>query len=398
MGISTPPWTQRRWPVNDRRPLIGHVVYHFGTGGMENGMVMLFNNLPASKYRHAVICLAGYGDFRKRIHRQDITFHDLGKQAGNDLSWMPRLARLLKQLGVDILHTRNLNAMEAQFVAAWARVPGRVHGEHGRDIYDLDGTNWKYNLLRRAAKHFIHQYVAVSQDLAQWLTRTIAVPPARVNQIYNGVDGQRFHPRQGPRPDLGRPDFFAGAQVVIGSVGRIAAVKDYPTLLQAFARLLEIHNAPASLRLVLVGDGPQRQECMQLAENLSIGSQQVWFPGDRQDIDEWMRAMDVFVLPSIGEGISNTILEAMASGLPVVASRVGGNPELIQDGGNGTLFPVGDQEALAQALLLYSQDAQSRERAGKSARQRIEQNFIIERMARSYEAVYDKVLSRKSKE
>lgn len=383
--------------MNDSRPLIAHVVYHFGTGGMENGMVMLFNNLPVAKYRHAVICLAGYGDFRKRIQRQDITFHDLGKQAGNDLSWMPRLALLLKQLRVDVLHTRNLNAMEAQFVGAWARIPGRVHGEHGRDVYDLHGTNWKYNLLRQAAKRFIHQYVAVSQDLAQWLTRTIAVRPDRVSQIYNGVDGHRFHPRDNARPDLGRPDFFAGADVVIGSVGRIAAVKDYPTLLRAFARLVALHESPAGLRLVLVGDGPQWQECQNLADGLGI-SAQAWFPGDRQDVDEWMRAMDVFVLPSIGEGISNTILEAMASGLPVIASRVGGNPELVREEESGILFPAGDQEALAQALLHYCRDTQSRAQAGKMARQRIERDFVIERMARSYEAVYDKVLPRKNQE
>jgi sugar transferase (PEP-CTERM/EpsH1 system associated) len=377
--------------------MIAHVVYHFGTGGMENGMVMLFNHLPEDKYRHAVISLTGHGDFRGRIRRRDIQFHDLGKRPGHDMSWYPRLAILLRQLRPAILHTRNLNAMEAQFVGAWVGVPGRVHGEHGRDVHDLEGRNWKYNLLRRAARWVIHQYIAVSQDLAGWLTRQVGVSPQRLNQIYNGVDGQRFHPRQGGRPDLGNTDFFGQAACVIGSVGRLVAVKDYPTLLRAFARLRSLHAQPDGLRLIVVGDGPEREALLQLARELGI-ERQFWLPGDRQDIADWLRAFDLFVLPSIGEGISNTILEAMASGLPVVASRVGGNPELVREGENGQLFPVGDADALANALQTYSQDDGLRVQAGIRARQRVESDFVIDRMAASYAEVYDGLLARQAKE
>lgn len=379
--------------MNDPRPLIAHVVYHFGTGGMENGMVMLFNHLPEEKYRHAVICLAGHGDFRQRIRRSDIGFHDLVKRPGNDLSWLPRLHRLLRQLRPAILHTRNLNAMEAQFVGAWARVPGRVHGEHGRDVYDLYGKNWKYNLLRRAASVWVQRYIAVSRDLAAWLAHDIGVSPSRIRQIYNGVDGQRFHPRSVLRPDLGRADFFAGATCVIGSVGRIAAVKDYPTLIRAFAELLAHHPRPEELRLVLVGDGPEMPKCRTLVRELGLADK-AWLPGDREDIADWLRAFDVFALPSLGEGISNTILEAMASGLPVVATRVGGNPELISDGVNGTLLPAGDVHAMAQALRSYALDPALRLSQGTAARQRVEGNFVIERMAAAYAAVYDDLLGR----
>lgn len=379
--------------MNDPRPLIAHVVYHFGTGGMENGMVTLFNHLPEDSYRHTVICLAGHGDFRQRIRRPDIAFHDLDKRPGNDMNWLPRLHRLLKHLRPAVLHTRNLNALEAQFVGAWARIPGRVHGEHGRDVHDLHGRNWKYNLLRRAASVWVHRYIAVSRDLAAWLARDIGVAPGRIRQIYNGVDGGRFHPRRGARPDMGRPQFFAGDAWVIGSVGRMAAVKDYPTLIRAFAQLLGRHPRPEALRLILVGDGPEMPRCQALVRELGL-EDKVWLPGDRQDIAEWLRAFDVFVLPSLGEGISNTLLEAMASGLPVVATRVGGNPELISDGLNGTLVPPGDPETLAQTLLGYALDPALGQRRGDAGRRRVDDDFVIERMAAAYAAVYDELLGR----
>jgi sugar transferase (PEP-CTERM/EpsH1 system associated) len=387
--------------MNAAPPLIAHVVYHFGTGGMENGMTLLFNHLPRDKYRHVVISLTGHGEFRNRIARDDIAFYDVDKKPGHDYTWAWRLAKLLRQLKPDVLHTRNLNAMEAQWVGALAGVRGRVHGEHGRDMYDLHGKNWKYNLLRRATRRVVHRYIAVSQDLEHWLKQDIGVPPARVRQIYNGVDGERFRPRAGApsdpeprageRPVFDRADFFAGASCVIGSVGRLVKVKDFPTLLRAFAQACARHPDAVGLRLVIVGEGPERGALEALARELGI-VERLWLPGDRRDIPELLRAFDVFALPSLGEGISNTILEAMASGLPVIATRVGGNPELIRAGENGSLVAVGDADALADVLLDYIRDADRRKQEGESARARVERDFIIPRMVENYARVYDEVL------
>lgn len=378
-----------------QRPLIAHVVYHFGTGGMENGVTMLFNTLPEDRYRHVVISLTGHSDFRKRIRRTDIEFHDLDKQPGQDLGWYLRLARLLRELRPDILHTRNLAAMEAQFVGALVGVKRRVHGEHGRDMYDLHGTNWRYNLLRRLARRCIHHYIAVSRDLADWLHDAIGVPETRISQIYNGVDGERFRPRADARPDLGRPEFFLDAECVVGSVGRLVRVKDYPSLIRAFALLRARHPRPEGLRLILVGEGPERAVCEGLIAQLGL-REQAWLPGDRVDTQDWYRSFDIFALSSLGEGISNTLLEAMASGLPIVASRVGGTPELVREGedGNGLMPPSANPEALAGALQYYAADAATRERAGQASRSRIEQDFIIARMAASYAAVYDQLLAK----
>jgi sugar transferase (PEP-CTERM/EpsH1 system associated) len=377
--------------VTDTRPLIAHVVYHFATGGMENGMVHLFNHLPPQRFRHMVITLVGHGEFRERITAQEVAFFDLGKRPGQDYSWMPRLYRLLRELRPAILHTRNLNALEAQFVGAACGIKGRVHGEHGRDISDIDGRNWKYNLLRRAARRVVHRYIAVSKDLENWLQTSVHVPAERISQIYNGVDSIRFSPSSSRGQGLDAA-FFAGARCVIGSVGRMAAVKDYPTLVRAFISLCRQSADPSGLRLVIAGDGPAKAECQALVDSAGLGGQAL-FPGDRSDTPEWLRSFDVFVLPSLGEGISNTILEAMATGLPVIASRVGGTPELVEEGRTGMMFTPGDQETLVQLLNEYAGNASRRQHEGQAARTRIEQAFSWLKAAVAYQEVYESVLN-----
>ena len=375
--------------MTDPRPLIAHVVYRFDTGGMENGMVNLFNHLPPERFRHVVITQRGYTDFRKRITAQPVEFYDLGKREGHDYRWMPRLYQLFNTLRPDILHTRNLNAMEAQFVGAAWGIKGRVHGEHGRDMYDIDGTNWKYNLMRRAVRRLTHQYIAVSQDLAQWLKNTVHVPESRLSQIYNGVDTLKFSP--GPRPDTLAPAFFAGATCVIGSVGRMAKVKDFPTLVRAFIQLCKTQPDAAGLRLVIVGGGPIQAECQALIDAAGLSARAL-FPGDRSDTADWLRSFDIFVLPSLGEGISNTILEAQSTRLPVIATRVGGTPELVIDGENGSLFTPGDEPALTGLLKTYVENADMRRHAGQQARARIERGFAWPRAAAAYQTVYESLL------
>ncbi len=369
---------------------IVHVVHRFDTGGMENGMVNLFNTLSPQRYRHTVVALTDYSGFRHRITAQRVDFHALQRAPGNGLGWMVRLWRLLRQLQPDLVHTRNLAALEAQFVAAAAGIRATVHGEHGRDVFDLHGRNWKYNLLRRAARALVSNYIAVSHDLENWLHETIGVPSGKIHQIYNGVDSAKFHPRIGPRPDFAHPD-----SIVFGSVGRMVEVKDYPALVRAFIQLMRQQPERSErARLVIVGEGPARQTCLDMLQGAGL-AHLAWLPGARDDIADIMQAIDVFVLPSRNEGISNTILEAFASGLPVIATAVGGNVELVEDGVTGRLVPSGDMAALVQALLFYL-DAPARiAEHGATARRQAEQRYSIPVMADAYAAVYDKTLARR---
>jgi sugar transferase (PEP-CTERM/EpsH1 system associated) len=373
-------------------PLVVHIIHRLAVGGLENGLVNLINGMPPARYRHAIVCLTDYTGFRERIRDKHIPIIAFHKKEGHDLGVYMRLWRVLRHLRPAIVHTRNLSGLEYLGLAAMARIPGRIHGEHGRDIYDLDGTNTKYNLLRRAIKPFVQHYIAVSEDLAEWLVHMVGAERWRVRQIYNGVDTQRFAPRVGPRPPLGPEGFASQDTLVVGTVGRMHEVKDQLTLVRAFLHMLStVPQARMRLRLVIIGDGPLREGARQLLH--AAGAESLaWLPGERQDSPDIMRALDVFVLPSLREGISNTILEAMASGLPVVATRVGGNPELVEEGHTGQLVPPADPVAMAAALGVYSRDRGLAVRHGWAGRQRVKSHFSMAAMVNSYLAVYDTVL------
>jgi len=185
-----------------------------------------------------------------------------------------------------------------------------------------------------------------------------------------------------------------GAPVVLGTVGRLDPIKNQAGLLRAFRAILDRHPEwGPRLRLIIAGDGPLRGELARLARELEI-EDSVWFPGARGDVPELMRAMDVFVLPSINEGISNTILEAMATGLPVVAGRTGGNPELVLEGVTGALCDPNDTGGLQTALENYVAQPGLRESHGRGARERVTAHFSLEAMVGRYAALYDELLDR----
>ena len=371
-------------------PLIVHVIYQLDVGGLENGLVNLINHMPPGHYRHAIVCLKNATAFRHRLSAPGVDIISLDKREGKDLLHYLRLYRVLRQLRPSLVHTRNLGCIEAQLLAFLAGVPLRMHGEHGRDINDLHGANRKYRLLRKLMRPLVQHFVAVSADLGQWLVQAIGAPPSAVTHIGNGVDSVQFHPRLGPPAVVGPPGFLCHGAYVIGSVGRMAAVKDFQSLVQAFLLLLREPGARARLRLVLVGDGPCRQACLDLLAQ--AGAQDLaWLPGARDDVAQLLRAMDVFVLPSLAEGSSNTILEAMASGLPVVATEVGGNAELVQSGWNGALVPPRSPELLADALLDYCRNPELGIRHGARGRRLVLAEHSLAAMAGAYLAVYDRL-------
>lgn len=378
-------------------PLIAHIVYALDTGGLENGLVNIINRLPKGGYRHLVICLTSSGKFSERITADSVEIVELNKREGHDYKAYIALCKILRQHRPDIVHSRNLAALEAQFVTLCLPGVKRVHGEHGRDVSDLAGTNWKYNTLRKLSRLLIHHYITVSMDLRSWLMETVGVGSKSVTQIYNGVDQQIFLPRS---PDLPSPadlpaEFRADNTFVIGCVGRLAAVKDQACLIDAFAQLQRSHgDLGVNWRLMVVGDGPLRVQLEQQVRDLGLVTQ-VWFAGDRTDIAPLLRNMDVFVLPSLAEGISNTLLEAMSTGLPVVATCVGGTPEIVEDGIQGYLIPSQQPDRLASAIVDLVTDQESRETMGHNARAKIEQYFSWDSTVKRYAFVYDQLLQQK---
>ncbi|MET3133206.1 sugar transferase (PEP-CTERM/EpsH1 system associated) [Oxalobacteraceae bacterium GrIS 1.11] len=370
-------------------PLIVHLIHQLDVGGLENGLVNLINHMPPQRYRHVIVCLKDYTQFHQRIKMPGVEIISLNKREGKDWGHYLRLYRTLRQLQPQLIHTRNLGSIEGQFMAAVAGIKLRVHGEHGRDMADLHGQNRKYNFLRQLLRPLIGHFIAVSLDLEQWLIERIGAHPSRVTHIGNGVDSLQFHPRLGPAAAIGPPGFLCDKAFVVGSVGRMVQVKDFGALVQAFLSLLAGEAGPHSrLRLMLIGDGPCRSQCQDMLRQAGV-EHMAWLPGARDDIPQLMRAMDLFVLPSLAEGSSNTILEAMASGLPVVATAVGGNIDLVQAGWSGTLVPPQAPALLADAIADYYRMPELGPRQGQRGRRLVLAQHSLLAMADAYLAVYD---------
>jgi sugar transferase (PEP-CTERM/EpsH1 system associated) len=351
--------------------------------------------MPGNRYRHAIVCLTEATDFKDRIDNKTIPVIELKQANGHDPRIHLRLWRTLRALGPDIVHTRNLPTIEFQLVAALAGVRGRIHGEHGRDMYDLDGKSFKYNLLRKALRPLVGRYIAVSRDLEQWLLATVGVKRERITQVYNGVDTEKFKPRSSRREFPCPEGWLKANSFLVGTAGRMEAVKDQLTLVRAFIDLVQSSStARERARLIIVGDGPLRQPALELLRNAGLQGA-AWLPGERTDVAVLMRAMDLFVHPSLREGISNTILEAIATGLPVVATNVGGNPELVEPDVTGYLVPHSDQIQMANAIRRYIEDPSIAVRHGMAGLEKVKTRFSMEAMVNGYLGVYDSVLRTK---
>ncbi|WP_448212534.1 TIGR03088 family PEP-CTERM/XrtA system glycosyltransferase [Colwellia sp. MEBiC06753] len=382
---------------------IAHVVYSFATGGLENGVVNLINQLPQDQYRHSIICITDHDiEFIKRIHTDNYQIFNLHKAPGRGVGWLYRCWKLLRRLKPDICHSRNLNPLEAQIAAFLAGIKFRIHGEHGWDTSDIGGTNVKYQKLRKLFKPLITSYVALSSEAKEYLINKIQVPADKINQICNGVDIKKFNTeRLNPEQSNGENNsadqikailpegFIAKDSVVFGTVGRLAAIKNQGFLLASFIALKQSKSVGSEkAKLIIVGDGALMAELTEQA-HASGFIQDIWFTGMRSDIPELMAAMDVFILPSLAEGISNTILEAMASGLPVIATKVGGNSDLIMpEHQQSHLVTVNDIDALKAAMLMYCHDSHRVAADSQLVRAHCIENFSIEAMVGKYHRLY----------
>ena len=378
----------------DKRPHVVHVMFRFDTGGLENGIVNLVNHMAADTYRHTIMALSDITDFRQRILRRDVEFIALRKPPGQGVWQYPKLFRLFRQLRPDIVHSRNLAALEVQAPAWAANVPVRIHGEHGRDVGDLDGSNVTYQRVRRFYRPFVHHYIALSRDLDNYLVQKVHVPHRKITQAYNGVDTERFRPAFGGTQPIAGCPFSPDRHWLVGTVGRMQTVKDQVMLAHAFVQALAL--APQlrpRLRLVLVGEGPLRQRAQAVLEAAGVAGL-AWLPGERGDVADIMRGLHLFALPSLAEGISNTILEAMASGLPVVATDVGGNADLVVQGHTGEIVPPSDPRAMAMRLVTLASDPEHSLDMGLAGRERVKATYSMQAMVSTYQAVYDRHLRR----
>ncbi len=369
--------------------LIAHVIFRLQTGGLENGLVNIINNLPSDEFQHVVICIDTFTEFRLRIMSADVPVIAINKKPGRDPAAFFRLLKTLRQYRPDIIHTRNLAGLDGLLPAFLAGVPYRIHSEHGRDTDNLDGSNARHRLLRKLHRPLVHRFVAVSPDLAEYLHDDIGVKAARIEQIINGVDIERFFPAGSDSDKCMDLLSFSGDRLVVGTVGRLDGVKDQVNFVRSigalFDRRPELRNR---ICIAIVGDGPSKAD-VEAAIAAADLTEICWLPGGREDIPEILRTYDVFVLPSLAEGISNTILEAMATGLPIVATDVGGNDLLVEDGVNGQIVPAADSDSLGSAVEALVDDSGLRKQRGENSRRHAEEKFSLQTMVARYRRLYD---------
>lgn len=354
-----------------------HVTYKFGVGGMEVGIAKLVNGLDPTRVASS-ICSTVLGDsLKERLHPR-VKLFELNRRSGNDPHLVADLYRLFKRERPHVVHTHRWGTLlEGALAARLAGVPHIVHGEHGT----LE-TRWRNAWVQRRLWHHVDRLLSVSSRLAERMSSEIGFPLDRITVIRNGLDLDRFRPvsdRTAAKRALG----IAPDRLVIGTVGRTVPVKDHPTFLRALARL---RAAGIDFAAVIAGTGPAFQDTVRLAESLNLGDVQLL--GNRDDVHSVLGAFDIFVLSSVSEGLSNTIQEAMATGLPVVATNVGGADELVVEGQTGVLTPAGDDQAMADALSALAGNEARRSSFGRTGAERARAQFGIERMFRDYEQMY----------
>ncbi|MDE2598532.1 MAG: glycosyltransferase [Rhodocyclaceae bacterium] len=328
-----------------------HVLNRLGVGGMENVVVQLVNGLPPDRFRHSIIAITEVlPEVAARIRVPDVGLHALEKPPGQSFWRYPHMYRLLRRLRPDVWHGCNLAALEFAPVACLAGVPWRVHAEHGLEMDELRGRRPAYRRLRRLYRGWVQAYVAVSAQIADYLKSRIGIGAERLHLIGNGVDLDRFRPLAAADPCPAGYPFVRDKHWVVGTVGRQEAIKNPLLLVDAFIDLVNAGGPRAtSLRLAMVGEGSLHGEIARRMEAAGM-SDRLWLAGSRSDVAEILRRLDCFVLPSISEGTSCTLQEAIASAVAIVATDVGGNRAVLDDGRAGKLVPSGDRAALLKAL------------------------------------------------
>ncbi|MBI4698883.1 MAG: glycosyltransferase [Nitrospirae bacterium] len=366
-----------------------HILHSLKIGGLENGVVNLVNNLNDERFENVICCIDSSGPMAERF-KMPVEIFTLQKGDRRDYLLPFKIAKIIKKIRPDIVHTRNWAAIDGVLGARIAGVKSIIHGEHGRDANDPAGTNNLRKSVRKVLDPWITRFITVSAELRNWLISDIGINEQKVIQIINGVDTGQFKPAEDKHEAKKKLGLSPGL-FVIGIVGRLDPVKDHETLFKAFRVFSD--NNPERSCLLVIGTGQMDERLKTIVKDLDI-SKEVIFTGDTDRASEFYRCLDVFVLPSIFEGISNTVLEAMASRLPVITTMVGGSTELVEDSKTGFLLRPGDYKGFAEKIETYFNNPSLVMEHGLLGKARTEKEFSLPVMVGKYEKIYSSLLPR----
>jgi sugar transferase (PEP-CTERM/EpsH1 system associated) len=361
-----------------------HLLHKLGVGGMEVGVVKLVNGLDRGQIASSIASCLPADQLKDRVSA-DVAVFEFARRPGNDLKFVAELYRVLRAERPHVLHTHGWGTLcEGLLAARLARVPFVIHGEHG--TMDTRPRNLR---AQRWVWGRTDAVLSVSSRLAARMARDVGFPEARIRTIRNGVDLRRFS--SGDRVAGRRLLGVSGEEIVIGTVGRLVPAKAQDVLVDALG-LLKADGI--AFRARIVGEGPLRGELQSRANARGLADC-LRFTGTLDRVEDVLAAFDLFVLSSASEGLSNTIQEAMAAGLPVVATDVGGADELVVHERTGVLVQAGSPPDLAGALSRLTASPATRQQMGAEGRRRAAAEFTLERMIRDYEEMYLAVAMRR---
>lgn len=374
----------------EKKIRILHVLNYLGFAGMETGVIKLANRLPKENFETIICVLGDSAPGIRGVIDPSVRVVELNKSEGFDPKVAWRLARLTRSADVDIVHSHNWGTYVYAALAKMLGAQGQfVHGEHGRDAADLH-ISIRQRVFLRATRFLVKRYTSVARHLSDELSSAWRVPTRQFAVLPNGVDLERFALPESPeeiRCSLAIP---VGA-TVIGAVGNIRPIKGFPTIFEAAAQLATRYP---NLVVVMCGGsaaGRTVPDSEQSACAAQCAPAKIVFLHSRLDVERVLRTFDIFVNSSYLEGMSNSILEAMASDCPVVASDIPGNREILQDGGMGNLFPPGDARALADRIAELLDDPQRRMALIRRQREWVTQVFSAKASVDRYVQFYREI-------
>jgi len=366
---------------------VAHVVQNLAIGGLERVVVNLAAHAHRDRFRPFIVCLGPGGPLVEQARAAGIDVFVVAKKRGFTPGTVATLARRFRTMGARVIHCHNAAPL------VYGALAGRI--TRARVVYTAHGmkTSAASHPVRLDRLGMVDAFVTVSEDARQIAIRQGGADDERVRTILNGVDTNAYQragseQRARVRASLG---LDAGAFVFV-IVARLTPAKDHANLFRAFAELSSVNP---SVRLVVIGDGELRDVLTGVVRELRM-EERILLAGARDDVAELVGAFDCFVLSSFTEGLAMTLLEAMAAELPVVATGVGGNGEVVVDGETGLVVPARDSERLREAMQWMATHPAEARAMGKRGRERASSTFSIEAMVNAYEDTYRRVLAGQS--
>lgn len=367
--------------MNCNKIKVMYLVLEMDLGGLQRIVNLLIRNINQEQFMPYLCCLDRGGLFFEQLKSDSIKTYILQRKPGPfDLRLFIKLCRILKEEKIDIVHSQNGCTLYAALAGRLTRVKSIIHTDHGRLVPD----RWGAIIEDRFLSLLIDKFIGVSEELTEYLASKVRINRKKLMTIINGVDTERFKPiNLAQQKMLKKAIGLNDRDKIIGTVCRLDPIKNLEFLINYMPSICE---AVPECKLLIVGDGPHKEHLIAHTRNLGLESK-VIFLGRKADIENILPLFDIYVNTSLSEGTSMTILEAMACGLPIVASAVGGNKKLVDDS-NGRLFSLNDTDGFKRNIIELFKRPELLDEMSKNSRRKVEDHFSLEQMVKQYEQLY----------